>query len=155
MRPLLLIDIDGVLNAEPLDDTVVPDGMRRVMAGSTPVLVDERLPRWMWALRARYDCVWASSWERDADRLFAPAAGIDPLGAYVPLDGLVVRAGECWKRDPVAAYLAEQARPAIWLDDEFGSLDNAWARARRPELEIIRCNPRTGVRAEQIAYLLS
>ena len=78
-RPLLLLDVDGVLN--PLGVREAPGFIPFVVddpgaVGTVPVLLSPEHGRWLTSLADEYQLVWATSWEGDADRLIAERVGL-------------------------------------------------------------------------------
>ncbi|MDY7100890.1 MAG: hypothetical protein S0880_06850 [Actinomycetota bacterium] len=78
-RPLLLLDVDGVLNpfaaAEPpagyVDHTLFP--------GEEPVRVNPAHGRWITELGGAMDLAWATGWNDEANDVLAPLLGIGPF----------------------------------------------------------------------------
>lgn len=145
MQPLLLIDIDGVVNAHggPCSGGEAPDGyrMHRLKDRS---FTDEQGRPWahgglrIWlnpahgpmllALADRCELAWCTAWRQDANRFIGPLIGLPEL-PVVPLpDGWVTETGHIWKLSGVEQYAA--GRSVAWLDDEFTPADDEWAEER-------------------------
>ncbi len=132
-RPLLLVDVDGVLNlqAPPHQEQDADLDCRPYMAAGQQVLIPagtrERLRR----LAEAFEPVWATTWEHDAHPAFQEALG---LGAspwpVIEMSGCA-RDGT-WKLPPVAAALDGRwaTRPAAWIDDDIGPDAFQWAARR-------------------------
>jgi hypothetical protein len=73
-RPLLYLDIDGVLN--PVCPTAAFTA--HDILDYTVLLCDDH-PAWLRELADMYTLVWATTWEHDANRHIAPLLGLDPL----------------------------------------------------------------------------
>lgn len=130
--PLLLLDVDGVLNpyrAKPskrpagyTTHRLTPDGRTyRVWLNPSHgrMLLD-------FAEKTGAELVWATTWEHAANRLIAPLIGLPTL----PVIGWGYT-GVHWKFDAVQVYA--QGRPLAWLDDDFGYYhrEREWFEERR------------------------
>lgn len=160
MKPLLLLDVDGVLNPWA--------------AGERPGEFVEyrfRLQRWgrkrlrVWlnpghgaelralAERAGIELAWATTWGHRANVLVGPAIGLPELpviefaGAHD--DGL-----PSWKFPAVARFA--YGRPLAWLDDDFGLFPEARAAflAKRNAdglaTELLDVDPKVGLTGEDL-----
>lgn len=119
-RPLLLIDVDGVLN--PFSAREVPEGYTdhkiipagwidkpltvRLNPDHGPMLLD-------FAERTGFELAWATTWESDANTLIAPHIGLPEL----PVIGFNHFYKSNWKFGAVQEYAKD--RPLAWLDDDF------------------------------------
>ncbi len=172
--PLLLLDVDGVLNALSDHDehlAVWQDwetGHAASALTSWPILfspaVVERLVAWH--VSARVELQWLTTWGHDAndelrrllglpalevagtyDDLGATAEVGDSLASFTPSapDPLT---GSWWKYDVVQAVLARHpGRALVWVDDELHASDSPhrrWAQDH-PLVTAIGPNPRTGL----------
>jgi hypothetical protein len=77
--PLLLVDVDGVLN--PYAAPACPAGYTEhvLFAGEEPVRVCSAHGQWLPELAGRFDLVWATGWGDNANRLLAPLLGLASL----------------------------------------------------------------------------
>ena len=147
-KPLLLVDVDGVLN--PLVRIAVfPRDFAEHRLEGFRVLLSARHGVWLNALADRFDLVWATTWEDDANRLIAPLIGL-------PTDLPVIRFGDperpgTWKLPDVAAYVGD--RPAAWVDDDLWGDAEAWARARAAPTLLVRTDPAVGLARRHVKAL--
>ncbi|WP_330437885.1 hypothetical protein OHB44_20410 [Micromonospora sp. NBC_00821] len=111
-RPLLLLDVDGVLT--PYGTPQPPAGYteHHLFPGEEPVRVNLTHGAWITEASAVLDIAWATSWNDEANQLLAPLLRIAPLpvitmppAPFHPSD----------KIPAIAAYA--QQRPAAWIDD--------------------------------------
>lgn len=114
----LYLDIDGVLNVGSLR-SATPDwkDWQQLAVGPAAVNVSPSMIAAIVALPVG-EIVWATTWEEDADRLLAAAAGM--------LRGLRhVRLLEQWKREAIIDDLRDRpVRRFVWIDDEEAHPDN-------------------------------
>lgn len=164
--PLLLVDVDGVLNAivgfpsakrtEELSSAlfeaefVAQDFLIRVPAGTRKRII---------ALQSLFDCVWATSWEERARSDLAPALGFGfewPVIRFVddfPLAGT-------WKLPAVQRFVdleENRGRPLAWIDDDLQPDTLEWAarrtRAGTPTL-MVRPDGDVGLTSRHVDRLL-
>ena len=170
MRPLVLLDVDGVLNAVGPADESWPDWERgRASAGGRPWPI-RWSPSVVAAVREWQDAAdvqWLTTWGHDANRGLhellglpeLPVAGThqdagdegsaddaDALAAVTPAapDELT---GRWWKFDVVRRVLRRQpGRRLVWLDDDLARTHEvrAWTQANTPCL-LVAPDPRTGL----------
>jgi hypothetical protein len=138
VRPLLLLDIDGVLN--PFAAQTIPDGyVERHLFDGDPVLVNVRHGDWIRELAAVFDVVWVSGWGEDANRVLAPLLRLAAL-PVVPLPSAPFAATA--KVSAVAAFAGQL--PAVWIDDALTEAARVWAAGRRAATLLIPTNPAVG-----------
>jgi hypothetical protein len=144
MRPLLLLDVDGVLN--PLGVREVPGFMEYRIAGLR-VLLSLEHGRWLASLADQYDLTWATSWERDAD-LIAERIGL-PLG--MPAITFTNQSEWTVKLPDVLRYVGDRA--VAWVDDQLGPDVQAWAESRPSPTLLVQVDGRVGMTAEDVELL--
>jgi hypothetical protein len=138
--PLLLLDVDGVLN--PYGWARVPAGFspHHLFAGEEPVLVNPEHGRWIDELAGVFEVVWATSWNEEANRLLAPLLGIQPLPA-VAMPAAPFPPGA--KVAIIDRFAGD--RPAVWIDDLHTSEARSWADRRAAHTLLIPTDPAVGL----------
>ena len=147
-RPLLFLDIDGVLN--PFPDC--PPGFREYdffPEDDEPVRLAARHVAWLGELMAVFDVVWASGWGEDANRVLSPFFGLPelplvdlppiPFGPHVKVPGVALLAGD---------------RPAAWVDDILTPEARAWAKRREAPTLLVDVDSATGLTRAAVDQLL-
>ena len=138
--PLLLLDVDGVLN--PYAAPACPSGYteHEFFPGEDPVRVCAAHGRWLRELAARFELVWATAWGAEANRLLAPLLQLPelpvirfPPAPFQPRD----------KLPPVIGYAGH--RPLTWLDDQLSPEAHAWAARRPTPTLLIDISPAEGL----------
>jgi hypothetical protein len=117
-KPLLLVDVDGVLNA--LGDPV------RARLGKFGVSLNPEHGPWLLAFADRMTLTWATMWEHDANRLVGPVVGLPELP--VVEFGNTFSDADTFKLADVAAFVGDRA--FVWLDDDLFEDAFEWERAR-------------------------
>jgi hypothetical protein len=149
--PLLLLDVDGVINAfPPRGATLDPWGgeWRRTTVRGYPITTAEKCLAELRSLHetGAVDIRWLTTWEsKDWYRELATALDLPDWPVYARQH----RAPGWWKFHAVA-NLDAPPRPLVWLDDDLA----AWPEARRwcaaRELRVLGIAPsdRTGLTPE-------
>jgi hypothetical protein len=144
VRPLLLLDIDGVLN--PLGVRGAP-GFAPHHVGGVRVLLSPDHGRWLNGLGDLFDLTWATSWERDAD-LIAEQIGL-PLG--LPAITFTDQSEWTVKLPDVVRYVGDRA--AAWVDDQIGLDVLAWAETRPAPTLLVETESRVGLTLAHVERL--
>ena len=111
-KPLLLVDVDGVLNPYAAD--CCPDGYQEYnfFPGEEPVRLCPIHGRWLRELANRFDLVWATGWGDAAHRHISPVLGLPQFPAIVFPSG---RFHPAQKVPAIDAYAGDRA--LAWIDD--------------------------------------
>jgi hypothetical protein len=147
-KPLLLLDVDGVLcpigpgPGEPMCTLLVDE---------FPVTFSEQLPSRLANLSRRFTLVWATAWEHDANRSLAPVLGLPEL-PLILFAGRSSRPGRTWKLAAVRRFVGD--RPTAWVDDEFGLDAHAWAKRRPAPTLLLDINPARGLAEVHVEALV-
>ena len=149
-RPLLLLDVDGVLSLFGFDPAALPAG-RFVSVDGIPHLLSTEAAGHVLALTSEYELVWCTGWEDKADEHLPFALGLPAGIPHLSFRNSAVR-GRHWKLDAIAAFAGED-RPAAWIDDGFDESCHVWAATRRGPTKLIRTEPSIGLTATQAEEL--
>jgi hypothetical protein len=148
--PLLLLDVDGVLN--PFAAASCPQGFteHEFFLHEGPVRLNPVHGRWLRGLAEHYEIVWATGWEEDANLLLAPLLGLPRFPVILfppkPFDPRE-------KVPPVAAFVRD--RPAAWVDDALTPPAHAWAEGRPSPTLLIAADPAVGLTRAAVDRLAS
>lgn len=134
-KPMLLVDIDGVLNA--FDARGSTKGYARTQANGYRLTYRPEWAVWINKLSRLSDPIWATMWQENARSSFAPATGIGVgIKDHIDFrahnrDGFGRRTG--WgvggfKHPGVVATVGD--RPFCWIDDDLEPWQYDWALER-------------------------
>lgn len=142
-RPVLLVDVDGVLNPWLARDC--PDGFAEYQFfPGERVLLCAGHGALLTSLAAAFELVWATAWEHRANRLICPVLAIPQLPVIeFPLDG-----HDLYFRKLPAVMAAVGDRPCAWIDDEHQPDHYAWAQHRGIPTLIVDIDPARGLTAD-------
>jgi hypothetical protein len=137
-RPLLLIDVDGVLNAVNRSQNqrlykIFRAGETSMSRGFT-IRFRHELAAWLLELTDHFIPVWCTTWDDMANTELAEHLGLPSL-PVIPTSTIDRSIGDAlpaprphWKRPAVIEYVGK--RPFAWIDDEFTRSDFDWALLR-------------------------
>jgi hypothetical protein len=127
-RPILAIDIDGVISLfgfdEPPASSVARFELIDGMVHCISLQAGERLRR----LEGLYDMVWATGWEEKANDYMPNVLGMPEL-PFLTFKGAARFGSAHWKLAPLDKY--GKGRALAWIDDSFDESCYDWARDRR------------------------
>lgn len=149
-RPLLLLDVDGVLN--PYGAARPPAGYadHDLFAGEEPVRVNPLHGAWIAQAGSILDVAWASSWNEEANTLLAPLLRLSPL-PVVTMPAPPFHADE--KVTVVAAYA--QQRPVAWIDDLHSARAYRWAADRTSATLLVTTDPSIGLTRGSVDHVIA
>ena len=139
-KPLLLVDVDGVLN--PYAAETCPEGYREYnfFEGEEPVRLADVHGKWLRKLAEDFDLTWATGWGDEAHRLISPVLGLPEFPAVVfprvpfpPVE----------KLPAVRDFVGD--RPLAWMDDVITPEAKQWAAERAAPTLLIYVDPAVGL----------
>src|SRR4051794_22715258 len=125
MRPLLFVDIDGVISLFGFEHAAAPEGTWTQVDGIAHLL-SATAARHLHDLADSYELVWCSGWEERANEHLPHLLG---LGPFPHLSFPVPSGNEHWKLSSVRAHAGD--RPLAWIDDDHDESCRAWRRVAR------------------------
>lgn len=149
-RPILAVDVDGVISLFGFDDPPkkgearfeLVDGMVHCIS----LVAGERLHR----LGEHYELVWATGWEEKANYYLPNILGLPEL-PHLSFDGAARFGSAHWKLGPLDEYT--KGRPAAWIDDSFDESCYEWARGREEPTLLVPTEPAIGLEEVQVEAL--
>jgi len=151
-RPVLFVDVDGVISLFDFDPGDAPPGRFHLVEGLHHYISEtagERLGR----LADTFELVWATGWEHRANEhlpslLALPGKELPTLS----FDERPVWGTAHWKVSAVDRYA--RGRPAAWIDDSLDESCEAWAHRRSDPTLLVHTEPAIGITEEQVGRLL-
>lgn len=133
-KPLLAVDIDGVISLFGFEETPSGPGFRFELIDGTPHVISVAAGKRLNRLADSFVLVWASGWQDRANDHLPTIIGLGPL-PVIEFDGdgpVPARFGSAhWKLAPLDAYAGK--RPIAWIDDSFDETCFEWARRREAD----------------------
>ncbi len=152
-KPLLLVDIDGVLSLFGFPAHDSPEGSWHSIDG-IPHFLSAAAARHLLALVSLFELVWCSGWEEKADEYLPHLLGL-PRGLPHLSFERGTAAGESlhghWKLSAIDAYAG--VRPLAWVDDCLDTACHTWASARTAPTLLVQTIPAQGLTEREAAQL--
>ncbi len=160
-RPLLMVDIDGVVSlfggweraAWERDDRSggrPPDGSFHSIEGM-PHFLSSTAAAHLLDLSGVFELVWASGWEERANEHLPHLLGLPRELPFLRFPRAVGRANAHWKLDTIDAYAG--GRALAWIDDALNGACHEWAHARAAPTLLVQTEPTLGLTAREAAQL--
>jgi HAD domain in Swiss Army Knife RNA repair proteins len=150
-RPLLMVDIDGVISL--FSDGWGVGGTGATQPGSfhsiegMPHFLSATAATHLLALEEDFELVWASGWEERADEHLPHLLGLPQRLPFLRFARAVGRANAHWKLDAIDAFAG--ARPLAWIDDALNQDCHSWARDRNAPTLLVETEPSRGLTAAE------
>jgi hypothetical protein len=142
-RPILLVDVDGVLN--PWEAESTPDGFGEYsFFPGERVLLSPGHGKLLTGLARDYELVWATAWEHNANRLICPVLEMPEL----PVIEFPMSGRDLFFRKLPSVINAVGDRPCAWIDDVHRPDHYEWAAGRGVPTLLVDVNPAEGFTAE-------
>jgi hypothetical protein len=150
-RPLLLIDIDGVISLFGFDHRRPPPGRFVTVDGVVHFLSTDAAEQLL-TLRGDFDLAWCSGWEEKADEHLPLALGLPAGFPHLTFGDGYADHVRHWKLSAIDAF-AGAHRPVAWVDDAHDDSCQAWATERPAPTLLITTDPASGLTAAHTATL--
>jgi HAD domain in Swiss Army Knife RNA repair proteins len=151
-RPILFVDVDGVLSLFGWERDATPPGRFVTVDGIIHCIGDscgELLAR----LRERFELVWATGWEEKANEYLVHLLGMEAELPTLTFDGRARFGTAHWKLQALEEYAGE--RPAAWIDDNLDAECRTWAELRSAPTLLVQTETHVGITAEHVDELLA
>jgi hypothetical protein len=140
-KPLLFVDIDGVLSLFGFASTDVPPRCSWHQVDGIVHLLSHDAAEHLQALQDDFELVWCSGWKDRANDHLPHALR---LGPYPHLTFAPDSPGH-WKLQAVIEHAGD--RPLAWIDDDVNDAVRLWARERAAPTLIVETAPASGLTA--------
>jgi hypothetical protein len=139
-KPLLFVDIDGVLSLFGFPSTSPPGGCTWHQVDGIVHLLSQEAAGHLLQLAQVFEPVWCSGWKDRANDHLPFALGLGPYPHLVFADS----PGH-WKLASVRAHADD--RPLAWIDDDLNDAVRDWAAARPQPTLLVETEPASGLTA--------
>jgi hypothetical protein len=154
-KPLLLVDVDGVISLFGFPKHTLPDGSFHWIDG-IPHFLSATAGQHLQALAEVFELVWATGWEEKANEYLPRLLGLPEPLPYLRFErgaGGIRSSNAHWKLDAIDAYA--QLAPLAWLDDAFNDACHEWARTRQAPTLLVPTEPQQGLTESELEQLLA
>jgi hypothetical protein len=151
-RPILAVDVDGVISLFGFDDPPGKDEAKFELIDGMVHCISLVAGRRLLELGEHYDMVWATGWEDKANEYLPNILGIPEL-PHLTFDGAARFGSAHWKLGPLDEY--SQGRPIAWIDDNFDESCYEWARGRKEPTLLVPTEPHLGLEEVQVEALIA
>jgi len=155
-RPILLVDVDGVISLFGFERADPPAGRWANIDGVLHLL-SASAGGHLAALARDFDLVWCTGWEEKASEYLPALIGAPQAIAHLtfepgdPGDSRDVSDGR-WKLAAIDAW-AGRDRPLAWIDDRLGATVQQWALARPGATLLVTTCSAVGITGEHVQQL--
>ena len=152
-RPLLLIDVDGVISLFGFDPARRPEGRFEIVDGIAHFLsatAGEHLRR----LCESFEPAWCTGWEEKANEYLPRALELPGPFPHISFGSASATVGGHWKLAAIDTY-AGPDRPLAWIDDAHDERCEEWASLRRGPTLLMGTDPATGLTEQHVERLLA
>jgi hypothetical protein len=149
-KPLLLVDVDGVISLFGFSSDERPPGVFLTVDG-IPHLLSQRAGQHLRVLAPAFELVWCTGWEEKADEYLPLALGLPAGLPHLRFDGTPGQ-DRHWKLDAIDD-LAGAERPVAWIDDDHRGCED-WADERPGATLLLTTAPEVGITDAHVQRLL-
>jgi len=150
-KPLLLVDVDGVISlfgfspdAQPEGDWLHVDGILHLCSARAA----QHLP----GLSDHFELVWCTGWEEKANDYLPQWLGLPRELPYLQFERNPGKARAHWKLQAIDDFAGHQ-RPLAWVDDALDEACRQWAAARAGPTLLVQTEPSEGIGQPHAAEL--
>jgi Swiss Army Knife RNA repair-like protein len=156
-KPLLMVDIDGVISLFGAPGHVATPAAGPAPAGTfhsidgIPHFLSSTAAAHLLGLTEHFDLVWASGWEDRAEEYLPHLLGLPAGLPFLSFERSPSTTNAHWKLDAIEAYGGH--RPLAWIDDAFNEACHEWAAARPAPTLLVLTEPRVGLTLREARQL--
>jgi HAD domain in Swiss Army Knife RNA repair proteins len=154
-KPLLMVDIDGVISlfgpsARELAAGRSVQGSFHAIDG-IPHFLSSTASAHLLDLAGHFELVWASGWEEKAEEYLPRLLGVPAGLPFLRFEHSPGRGRAHWKLAAIEQHAGTRA--LAWLDDSFDAACHAWAVGRRSPTLLVQTEPARGLTAREASLL--
>jgi hypothetical protein len=141
-RPILAVDVDGVISLFGFDDPPPPAEARYELVDGNIHCISLRAGERLRRLGEHFEMVWATGWEDKANFYLPQLLGVPEL-PHISFD-VAARDGDAhWKLTGMESYCG--GRAIAWVDDNFDASCYEWAERRTAPTLLVPTEPHLGL----------
>jgi hypothetical protein len=152
-KPLLLVDVDGVISLFGFDPARRPAGRFQLVDGIGHFL-SATAGQHLRQLADSFELAWCTGWEEKANEYLPFALELPAPLPHLTFDGHEPIVAAHWKLAGIEAYAGPQ-RPLAWIDDAHDDECRLWAARRGAPTLLIATDPAIGLTEVHVSQLLS
>jgi hypothetical protein len=152
-KPILFVDVDGVISLFGFDPDQAPAGRFHWVNGILHFIGSDAGVRLL-RLRDQFELVWATGWEETANEFLPHLLGLPEELPFLTFNGRARFGTAHWKIGAINDY-AGLERPMAWIDDCFDDGCLAWADDRPGPTLLVRTGSETGLLDEHVDRLVA
>ena len=151
-RPILAVDVDGVISLFGFDDPPPPAEARYELVDGNIHCISLRAGERLRRLGEHFEMVWATGWEDKANFYLPQMLGMAEL-PHLTFDGAARFGSAHWKLGPLDSYA--QGRALAWIDDNLDDSCYRWARERDEATLLVPTDPALGLQEAETEALIA
>jgi hypothetical protein len=149
-RPLLFVDIDGVISLFGFPPHAAPAGAFHWIDGH-PHFISATAANYLLDLSGDFEVVWCSGWEEKANEYLPHLLGLPGPLPHLVFERNPGRAHGHWKLDAIEHHAG--SRPLAWIDDALDDDCRAWAAAREAPTLLVQTDAAQGMTRAEVSEL--
>jgi hypothetical protein len=157
-KPLLMVDIDGVISLFGFagqtpwtERSTAPAGSFHTIDG-IPHFLSPAAAAHLQTLATDFDLVWASGWEEKAEEYLPRLLDLPSGLPFLRFERSPGRSNAHWKLEAIEGYAGSRA--LAWIDDAFNDACHAWADVRTAPTLLIQTAPESGLTSTEAQLLV-
>ncbi len=150
-RPILFVDVDGVISLFGFEPFTEPPGSFHMVDGILHCIGSSAAAR-LARLARVYELVWATGWEEKANEYLVHLLELEGDLPVLSFDGRAAFGSAHWKLEAIEEFAAD--RPAAWIDDNIDEECRCWAEGRAAPTLLVETESAVGIEDEHVEALL-
>jgi hypothetical protein len=151
-KPILAVDVDGVVSLFGFDDPPSPTEARYELVDGNIHCISLRAGERLKRLEEHFEMVWATGWEDKANFYLPTMLGLSEY-PHLTFEGAARFGSAHWKLGPLDQYA--RGRALAWVDDNLDDSCYRWARERNEPTLLVPTDPALGLQEAETEALIA